>query len=137
MVLLTAYLLSGATAPATCNTANEKIGPSKGEVIGAAVAVIAVVTVATVVLVEVHKSHHTVKGCVSTGPNGVEVTTDGDQPKTYRLEGDTLNVKEGDLVRFSGDKVKKTKDSHGDQTFKVAKIKKDYGPCKVATKPAV
>ena len=136
MICLTAYLLCGATAPQTCQTQQPtNIGPSGGEVLAAAIGVVAVIAVGTVVLVEVHKSHHTVKGCVATGPNGIEVTTDGDKPKTYLLEGNVASVKVGDLVRFHGDKVKKTKDSTGDQTFKIQEIKKDYGPCKIAKKP--
>jgi hypothetical protein len=136
LVCLTAYLLCGATAPQSCQSGQStSIGPSGGEVIAAAVGVVAVIAVGTVVLVEVHKSHHTVKGCVSNGPNGFEVTTDGDKPKTYMLEGNVASIKPGDLVRFHGDKVKKTKDSTADQTFTVQKINKDYGPCKIAAAP--
>ncbi len=133
-VCLTAYLLCGATAPETCQTQSTNIGPSGGQVIGAAVGVVAVIAVGTVVLVEVHKSHHTVKGCVSTGPSGIEVTTVEDKPKTYMLDGETANVKVGDLVRVHGDKIKKTKDSTGDQVFRVQKINKDYGPCPAGKK---
>lgn len=134
-VCLTAYLLSGATAPQTCQTqAPTSIGPSGGEVLAAAVGVVAVIVVGTVVLVEVHKSHHTVKGCVSTGPNGVEVTTIEDKPRTYMLDGDTASVKVGDLVRVHGDKIKKAKDSTADQVFRVQKINKDYGPCPAVKK---
>ena len=137
MAILTVFLLCGAQSPQGCNTSNTNynIGPSKGEVTAAAVGVVAVIAVGTVVLVEVHKSHHMVKGCVSSGPNGIEVTTEGDKPKTYVLEGNMATVKTGDLVRFHGNKVKKTKDSTGDQTFQVQKISKDYGPCKVPQTP--
>jgi hypothetical protein len=79
MIVLTSFLLGGATSPQSCNTSNSQpttIGPSKGEVVGAAVAVVAVVVVATVVLVEVHNSHHTIKGCVSMGPSGLKGETD-------------------------------------------------------------
>ena len=134
MICLTAYLLCGASAPQTCQTQQPvNIGPSGGEVLGALIGTVAVIAVGTVVLVEVHNSHHTVKGCVSAGPNGMEVTTDGEKPKTFMLEGNVASVKAGDMVRFHGDKVKKTKDSSGDQTFTVQKINKDYGPCKIAT----
>ena len=133
-ILISAYLFSGQSAPQGCAKSNQQfnIGPSKGQVIGAAVGVVAVIAVGTVVLVEVHKSHHTVKGCVTSGPDGMEVTTEGDKPKTYRLDGDTASVKPGDLVRFHGDKVKKAKDSTGDQVFRVQKISREYGACKVA-----
>jgi hypothetical protein len=51
--------------------------------------------------------------------------------KTYALAGVTENIKVGDLVRFHGSKVRKVKDSTGDQTFAVQKISKDFGPCTV------
>ena len=89
MICLTAYFCCGADAPQGCQTQSTNIGPSKGEVTATVVGTVAVIAVGTVVLVEVHKSHHSVKGCVSSGPNGIEVTTDGDKPKTYMLEGDT------------------------------------------------
>lgn len=120
----------GFAAPTTCNTSNERIGPSNAEVAGVAVGVGGGI-VAAVVLVEVHHSHHTLKGCVFSGPNGLEVQTQNDK-KTYTLAGETASIKAGDMVRFHGSKVKKVKDSSGDQTFTVQKISKDYGPCKVA-----
>ena len=123
MIAVSLFLFCGQTAPATCNT---QIGPSKGEVIGVGVAAGAVI--ATVVLVEVNHSHHTIKGCVFAGPNGVEIRTDNGT-KTYTLAGDP-NVKVGDLVKLHGTKIKKVKDSTGDQTFTVEKLNKDYGPCK-------
>jgi hypothetical protein len=116
---------------------NEKIGfgPSGGQVAAVAVGVGAVV-VGTIVLIEVHHSHHTVKGCVFSGQNGIEVQTQGDM-KSYALSGDTANIKVGDRFRFHGTKLKKVKGSAGDQTFKVETISKDYGPCKLNTgKPA-
>ncbi len=122
------FLLCGDTAPASCN--QTRIGPSTGEVIGVGVAAVAVVVIGTVTLVHVHNSHHTIKGCVVAGSNGVEIRTSGEGPKTYKLTGDT-NVKVGDLVKVHGDKVKKVKGSTDDETFTVEKLNKDYGPCKV------
>lgn len=110
---------------------NSKIGfgPSGGQVAAAAIGVGAVV-VGTVVLIEVHHSHHSVKGCVFGDQNGLQVQTQGDL-KTYALVGVNANIKVGDLVRFHGTKVKKVKDSTANQTFSVEKISKDYGPCKL------
>jgi hypothetical protein len=133
MTLLTCLLLSGATAPQTCNTSNESIGPSKGEVIGVAVAVVGVVAIGTVVLVEVHKSHHTIKGCVLAGPSGLQVQDTSNQ-KIYDVTGVTANVKVGDQVRLHGNKEKKAKGATT-QTFTIEKLNKDYGPCKVPTTP--
>jgi hypothetical protein len=132
LVGLSAFLFCGATNPQGCQTQNTNIGPSKGEVTAALVGTAAVIAVGTVVLVEVHKSHHTVKGCVSAGPDGVVVTTLSEKPKTFLLEGDVASVKVGDVVQFHGNKVRKTKDRSGDQTFQVQKIKKDFGHCKVS-----
>ena len=66
---LSSFLLCGATSPSGCPSGGFSIGPSKGEVVGVAVGVGAAIAVGTIVLVEVHKSHHTIKGCVTAGPN--------------------------------------------------------------------
>jgi len=108
-------------------------GPTGGQIALAAIGVSAVV-VGTVVLVEVHHSHHTLKGCVSSGQNGFQVQTQGDL-KTYALTGDTANVKAGDLVRFHGNRMKKVKGSAGNPTFTVEKVSRDYGPCTVISAP--
>jgi hypothetical protein len=113
------------------NNKNFSFGPSGAQITAAAIGVGAAV-VATVVIIEVHHSHHTLKGCVSSGQNGLQVQTQGDT-KTYALGGDTANVKVGDLVRFHGSRVKKVKGSAGNQTFTVEKISRDYGPCKVSS----
>lgn len=129
--VLSVLLFSGQTAPTTCKTGS--IGPSTGEVVGVAVAAGAVIAVAILVPVEISKSHHILKGCVYAGPDGVSLQTS--DAKNYILEGDPSTIKVGDMVKFHGSKVKKTKDSKGDQVFKVAEIKKDYGPCHVAAPP--
>jgi hypothetical protein len=110
-----------------------KFGPSGAQVTAAAIGVGAVV-VGTVVLIHVHHSHHTLKGCVSNGTNGLEAQTQ-DNMKTYSLTGETANIKVGDLVRFHGSRGKKVKGSAGNQTFAVEKISKDYGPCSVNSAP--
>jgi hypothetical protein len=128
---LAVLLCSGATAPTGCApSSGDQIGPSKGEVVGAAVGAGAAIVVVVVVLVEVEHSHHSVNGCVLTGPNGLELETS--DSKTYALGGDAASVRVGDRVKLHGSKVRKTKDSSGDQVFRVASISKDYGPCKVS-----
>jgi len=107
---------------------NVSFGPSGAQVAAAAIGVGAAVVV-TVVLVN-HHSHHTVKGCVSSGQDGLQVQTQGDM-KIYALAGNTANIKVGDLVKFHGTKVRKVKDSAGNRTFTVEKISRDYGPCKL------
>ena len=135
MAALSSLLLCGAqTSPTACKSSGS-IGPSTGEVVGVVVGVGAAVVVGTVVLVEVNKSHHEIKGCVSTGPNGLEVENESDK-KTYALVGVPPNVKVGDIVKVHGNNEKKQKGSTGDQSFFVAEIRKDYGPCKLNPAPA-
>ncbi len=124
MVLLTSILLCGSTAPTTCKS---NIGPSTGDVVGVGVAAVAVVVVGVVVLVDVNKSHHTIKGCVSSGPGGLEVLNESDK-KVYALMGVPANVKVGDIVKVQGKKEKQG----GAQEFVVQKMSRDYGPCKAA-----
>jgi hypothetical protein len=128
-VALSAFLLCGATSPTACPSG--RIGPSTGEVVGAAVGVGAAIAVGTIVIVEVHKSHHRIKGCVTAGPDGIQVHNEGDQ-KVYALTGITANVKVGDIVKVRGNKKKHQRDSAGDEEFVVTQVSKDYGPCKAA-----
>jgi hypothetical protein len=116
------------------NDKNFRFGPSGGQITAAAVGVGAAVAVTVIVIVEVHRSHHSLKGCVSSGPNGFQVQTPDDS-KTYALAGDTANIKAGELVRLHGTKAKKVKGSPGDRTFTVEKINRDYGPCKLNSGP--
>jgi hypothetical protein len=116
----------GATS-GSCNTSNERIGPSEGEVVGVAVAAVAVVAVTAVVLVEVSHSHHTVKGCVFSGSNGLELRTDDN--KIYALGGTTADIAAGNTVRLHGNHQKHDKNAPDDQAFLVQKMQKNYGPC--------
>ncbi len=134
-VTLASLVCCASVGPTACTSGLQpsklNIGPSGGQIAAVAVGVGAVV-VGTVVLIEVNHSHHTLKGCVFSGPNGLEVQTQ-DDAKTYALAGETANLKVGDLVKFHGTKLKKVKGSAGDRTFTVEKISKDYGPCKLSS----
>jgi hypothetical protein len=128
MIAISLFLFCGQSVPPV--SCNKPIGPSTGEVIGVGVAAAAVITIGTVVLVHTHNSHHTIKGCVVSGPAGIQIQSgSGADMKTYTLAGDP-NIKVGDLVKVHGDKVKKVKNSTDNQTFTVEKLNKDYGPCK-------
>ncbi|HEY5382693.1 MAG TPA: hypothetical protein VIJ65_10580 [Acidobacteriaceae bacterium] len=131
LITLFTFICCGADSGG-CNTSQERIGPSGAEV-GAAIAGVAVVIVGAVVLIEVNHSHHTLKGCVLSGPSGLELRTD-DQ-KSYVLTGTTANIKAGDQVGLHGSRVKHSKGSPGDPTFIVEKMKKNYGPCKAFATP--
>lgn len=131
---LAVLLCSGATtSPTGCPSGGGSIGPSTGEVVGAAVGIGAVIAVGVVVLVEVDHHHHNLNGCVFATPAGLELQTR--DAKRYMLEGDAATVKAGDRVKLQGNKVKKTKDNQGDQVFSVKSIKKDYGPCPANAAP--
>jgi hypothetical protein len=123
---LSILLCSGATAPISCSAG--PTGPSGGEVAGAAVGVGAVIAV--VVVVAVKSGHHSLSGCVIAGPNGPELQAS--DSKRYALEGDPSDIKVGDRVKIHGSRVKKTRDTTGDQVYRVEKLKKDYGPCPVS-----
>jgi len=130
-VALSAFLLCGMqSSPTGCQPSSQPSGPSEGAVIGTAVGVAAAVVVGAVVLVEVNKAHHTVKGCVTAGADGLLLRSD-DEKKTYKLVGASAGTRVGDLIKLHGLKKQKQKDAAGDSTFVVEKITKDYGPCKV------
>ncbi len=130
---LAVLLCSGSTAPAGCSPGSiGSIGPSNGEVVGAAVGIGAVIAVAIIVPVEISHSHHTLTGCVFNGPTGLELRTS--DSKTYALEGDAASIRVGDRVKLHGSKARKTKDTTGDQVFRVQKLNRDYGSCPVRPK---
>lgn len=133
---LAAMLCTGATSPSGCDTSNSSgsIGPSNGEVVGAAIGIGAVIAVAIIVPVEINRSHHILTGCVVTSSNGLDLhTSDG---KIYSLEGDAASIKVGDKVKLHGTKIKKAKDSTGPGVFKVEKLNRSYGPCPIAATTA-
>lgn len=128
--LLGVMLCTGASSSTGCqgNYSNDRIGPSKAEVAGAIVGVGAVIAV--VVIVAVNHDHHFLKGCVYGDAGGVKLRTGDSQ--IYSIEGDPTTIKVGDMIKFHGSSVKKTRDSSGDRVFRVDQIKKDYGPCHIA-----
>ena len=131
MAALTPLFLCGATSPTGCQPQPQ---PSNAGIYATAAAVGGGIVVGAIILVEVNKSHHTVRGCVSTGPNGLVVLNESDN-QNYALVGVTANTKVGDRVRLHGAKDKKNKNSPAGRTFVVEKVTKYYGPCTVSTKP--
>jgi hypothetical protein len=121
----------GATSPTGCQPQPK---PSNAGIYATAAAIGGGIVVGAIILVEVNKSHHTVKGCVTSGPSGLLVRNESDN-QNYALVGVTANTKAGDRVKLHGSKDKKTKDSAGDRTFVVEKLTRDYGPCTVGAKP--
>ena len=97
---------------------------------GAAIA--AGVVIGVVVLFEIHKHHHTINGCVTSGPGGLQLTDVKDK-RTYSLIGATDRTRPGDIVQLGGNKEKG--DSTGERAFIVKKMRKDYGPCESVAEP--
>jgi hypothetical protein len=112
----------------TTKTASAGIlGTSDGKTAGVIVALVGVgVLIGVGVYFAVHHGH-SLKGCASSGPGGVQLLNEGDQ-QTYALAGDVDGIKTGDRVRVSG---KKQKPTGGGRQFVATKLSKDYGPCKI------
>lgn len=122
---LAVFLCCGATSPTGCQNSNPgTIGPSAGEVIGAAVGVGAGIAVVTVLAVE--HSRHTLTGCALAGPNGILLKTGS---TLYAIQGDANGVKAGEKVKVHGSRARKTTDPSGNRVFVVEEVRKDYGPC--------
>ena len=126
-IVLSVLFCCGQSATSCNNTSQPThIGPSGAEVAGAVVGVAAVATTA-VVLVSVNHSHHNLKGCVFSGPNGLQLRTQ--DMKDYALTGSTTNLAVGNSVHLHGDRQKHEKGT--EQIFLVKELKKSYGPCSV------
>jgi len=109
--------------PLECEPSSQ-IGASKGELIGGTVGIGAAIAGTVVAVVIIH-NHHFLRGCVSNGADGIELTTDG--AKIYRLEGNSSVARPGDRVKLHGSKRKSEKG--GPAAFTVAGLVADYGPC--------
>lgn len=108
-------------------------GPSEGEIIGVGIGAVSALAVGAAV--EINHSHHNLKGCTTSGPNGPQLANDSDK-KTYSLAGVTADIKAGEKVKSHGKKQKKHKGNPGSPEFLVDKVTKDLGPCQLAAAPA-
>ena len=97
------------------------IGPSGAQVAGAAIGVAAVT--ALVLYVTLHKP--SITGCVHSA-NGTTSLTDKKNNLSYTLVNTNAEIKPGEQVKLLG---KKKKDTEGHLSFRVKKVKQDYGPC--------
>jgi hypothetical protein len=103
------------------------VGASNGKTAGVIIALVGVGALIGVgVYFAVHHGH-SLKGCASPGPGGMQLLNEGDQ-QTYALAGDVDGIKAGNRVRVSGNKKKVTGNS---RQFVATKLSKDYGPCKI------
>jgi hypothetical protein len=112
----------------TTKTANAGIvGASDGKTAGVIIALVGVgVLIGVGVYFAVHHGH-SVKGCASSGPGGMQLLNESDQ-RTYELAGDLDGIKAGNRVRISGNKKML---SGKTRRFIATKLSKDYGKCKI------
>ena len=97
-----------------------KSDPCSGALVGVAIGVAAVTGV--VLYLILHKP--SITGCVRSA-GGTNTVTDENDKVNYTLVDGASQLKTGDRVKPQG----KKKDKSGNRTFRVKKIKQDYGPC--------
>jgi hypothetical protein len=97
------------------------IGPSGAQVAGAAIGVAAVTGV--VLYVTLHKP--SIAGCVQSA-NGTISLMDQKNNLKYTLIINNSEIKPGEQVKLLG---KKKQDKDGHLSFRVKKVKQDYGLC--------
>jgi len=73
---------------------------------------------------------HTVKGCVASSKDGIELQTGSGQ--SFALLGATTGIKAGDRIKVTGSREKKVNGVTDRQSFVVDKLDKDYGACTIA-----
>ena len=127
LALVICMVLLPANAPARAST---DLNTQANEIADGILAVAATIVVVGVILV-VHYKPATVKGCVVSGPNGLELTNNSDK-LTYELTGATSAIKPGEVIKVKG-KKKHSKDS-ANPTFTVKALSKDYGACTATAK---
>ena len=121
-VALAIVLLLAITIPAPAQAKIDlgHIGPSNAEIVGAAVGLAAVSGV--VLYLTLHKT--TITGCLRS-VEGANILTNEADNLTYQLvDGPRLNP--GERVKIQG---KKKKDKTGNFSFRVKKLKRDFGRC--------
>lgn len=77
--------------------------------------------------------HPTIKGCVSTDPDGLQIRDEKDQTM-YGLTGATTALKPGEVVKVRGRK-KSAKGKSPATIFRVDSVKKTYGACSATPAP--
>jgi hypothetical protein len=124
--LLLCFSLLLVPRPARAQSGN--IGISNGQAAGILVAMIAVGAAIGVGVYFIVRRPPSVTGCAAANSDNLTLLNEADN-QTYTLAGEIANIKAGNRIHVSG---KKKKDPSGKQTFLVAKLAKDYGPCKVS-----
>jgi hypothetical protein len=99
-----------------------KLGPPKGEIIGAIVGAAAGVGVVVYLVIPKQK---TIEGCVASGDGGLQLTSEKDK-HTYVLGSGGGSLQPGQRVTLKGKPGKK---HSGTRDFTVKKLIKDEGMC--------
>jgi hypothetical protein len=96
-------------------------GPSGAQVAGAAVGAGAVIGI--VLYLTLHRP--SITGCIRAVDSTYTITDQNGQ-LSYTIVNAATGLKPGERVKLQG---KKKKDKSGNLTFRMNKIKHDYGPC--------
>ena len=120
-VVLGIALLAVFSFSASAQTGWGRIGPSGAQVAGTAVGAGAVIGV--VLYLTLHRP--SITGCIRAVDSTYTITDQNGQ-LTYTVVNAATGLKPGERVKLQG---KKKKDKSGNLTFRMKKIKHDYGPC--------
>ena len=82
------------------------------------------VVIGTVALIELFHRKHTIRGCVTEGPDGLQIVDEKTQVK-YILRGNEDAVQSGQTAAIRGRKKHKRHQLY----FMVKKVRGEYGPC--------
>lgn len=119
VVAVASLLLCDAAPPAVAEPS-----PAPQESAAAIGAIGAGVVVGTVALIAVFHRRHTIRGCVTEGPDGLQIVDEATQA-TYLLRGNQDLVQPGMDAAVRGRKKHKKHQLY----FVVKKVRADYGPC--------
>jgi hypothetical protein len=132
LVLVVASVLAVAQ-PLSAQLDLSGIGPSKGQVIGAAVGAVAVITIVGVVIYFAVRQPR-ITGCAAAGPDG-SMTLQGSKTgdPLYVLQNAPPTLQAGQRVKVFGKKMKQADKA---KVFTVARVDKVYGACSPPAAPA-
>ena len=124
-LVLIAVSLLFSTRPSQAQTSFD-IGPSKGQVVGAAVGAIAAITVISVSLYFVLREPR-ITGCVTAGPDGsLAIQGNNASDPLYMLQNAPPTLQAGQRVKVLGHKKKNADKT---KTLVVARVASVYGAC--------
>ncbi len=125
-LVLIAVSLLFSTRPSQAQTSFD-IGPSKGQVVGAAVGAIAAITVISVSLYFVLREPR-ITGCVTAGPDGSLAIQGGNNASDplYMLQNAPPTLQTGQRVKVLGHKKKNADKT---KTLAVDRVASVYGSC--------